>query len=396
MFLYFSYAIVMKMKKLPTIVLERKVIRGNVQLCITCPYNEDLLPVIRSLKNVYWNRYLQFWQLPFNDANLSKIEKLFSKIAIVENKISKKTQPSYFRHSKISNLFYRYLEGKRYSQSTCDTYGFFIRDFLKFYSDMDLTELDNRCVELFIESAFLQKNYSISTQRQFISALKLFVIFYPETQITDQKLSRPKKSKILPTVLSQEEVLHIIQVTKNLKHRVIITLLYSSGLRVGEVIRLRLRNIDLERMQIKIVSGKGRKDRYVSVAHSLLPLLRNYLNTYRPNDFLIEGLNGGMYSASSIRKFLIRSVQQAGIQKKVTAHTFRHSYATHLLENGVGLRHIQELLGHAKPETTMIYTHVTRKSLLDVQSPLDTILLSLNKNDKNDSNLRLSGRSEWI
>lgn len=384
------------MKNLPTIVLERKVIRGNVQLCITCPYHEDILPVIRSLKNAYWNRSLQFWQVPFNETNLSKVKKSFSGIALIDNKIPEETRPSYFRHSKVSMSFYRYLEGKRYSKSTCDTYGFLIRDFLKFYSDIDLEELDNRCVEFFIESTFLKKNYSISTQRQFISALKLFVIFYPETQITDQQLSRPKRSKKLPTVLSQEEVLRIIQVTKNLKHRVIIALLYSSGLRIGEVIRLRLRNIDLERMQIKVVSGKGRKDRFVGVAHSFLPLLHNYLNTYRPNEFLVEGLKGGMYSDSSIRKFLIRSVQQAGVRKKVTAHTFRHSYATHLLENGVALRHIQELLGHAKPETTMIYTHVTRKSLLDVQSPLDTILLSLNKNNKDEPNLRLSGRSEWI
>lgn len=377
-------------------ILERKVVQGNPFLCIKSDYKKEFVPIFRSIKNSRWNRSLRVWQIPYSEKAVSEVKRLFAEHVQIENKIPREIHEKTFRHDDLVDGFKKYLRGKRYSKSTCETYTFLVRDFLKFYSDMELSDLDNRCVEFFIESIYLKKNYSISTQRQFVSALKLFVAFFPETQITDQKLTRPKKSRILPTVLSQEEVLRIIQVTRNLKHRVIIALLYSSGLRIGELIQLRIRNIDLERMQVKIVSGKGRKDRFVGLAKSFLPLLHNYLNTFRPVEFLVEGQKGGKYSASSIRKFLIRSVELAGVTKKVTAHTFRHSYATHLLENGVALRHIQELLGHAKPETTMIYTHVTRKSLLDVQSPLDTILLSLNKKNKEEPNLRLSGRDEWL
>jgi len=378
------------MKKLPFLTLDRIIIQGNPQLCIKCQYNREFISIFKSLDNAHWNRSLQCWQVPYSEEVVFKVQHLFSKIASIENRISLKKLTNSSKHDDLVNGYNLYLKGKRYSESTFNTYTFLIRDFLTFYEDKDISDLTNRNVEEYIENVFLRRNYSISTQRQFVSALKLFVVFCPKTLITNQNLTRPKKSKTLPTVLSQEEVLKVIQVTKNLKHRVIIALLYSSGLRIGELIRLQLRNIDLERMQIKIVRGKGRKDRFVGLATSILPLLHNYLNTYQPREYLIEGLKGGKYSTSSIGKFLMKSVKLARIQKKVTAHTFRHSYATHLLENGVALRHIQELLGHSKPETTMIYTHVTQKSLLGVQSPLDSILLSLKEKNKGELNLSLS------
>jgi site-specific recombinase XerD len=383
------------MKKLPILILEEKEHRGKVQLCLRFSFNKTIIKKIRKIPASRWSQTLQCWYLPHGKASIDLIYEAVGHVVAIENHSSLPTK-TLNTHSLSVEGFKRYLKGKRYSKSTCETYSFMIRDFLGYYSKVVLNELDNRHVERYIEAIFLKRKYSISTQRQFVSALKLFVVFCPETRITDQKLVRPKKSRQLPTVLSQEEVLRIIQVTKNLKHRIILGLLYSSGLRIGELIRMRLRDIDLERMQLKIVSGKGRKDRYVGLAKTFMPLLHNYLRTYRPAEFLIEGQHGGTYSESSVRKFLKRSLEAAGIRKRVTPHTFRHSYATHLLENGVALRHIQELLGHSKPETTMIYTHVTRKSLLDVQSPLDTILLSLNKNQKEEPNLRLSGNPDWI
>ncbi|MGY0425436.1 MAG: tyrosine-type recombinase/integrase [Polaribacter sp.] len=207
----------------------------------------------------------------------------------------------------------------------------------------------------------------------------MLIKLYSDCKIDSLLLERPKKSRILPTVLSQREVITLLQVTKNLKHRAIIALLYSAGLRIGELISLELSHIDIARRQILVKSGKGRKDRYVILANSFLPLLQNYLSTYNPTYFFVEGGIKTPYSASSIRKFLHRSTELSKISKKVTPHTLRHSYATHLLENGIGLRHIQELLGHSKPETTMIYTHVAKKDLLEIKSPLDTLLESLAK-----------------
>ena len=378
-----------------TIILEQKTHRKNNQLLIKFDYDETLISLIRSVNGASWSKSLKAWYLINTAENLAIILKLFKGITKIDlSGISKKVgfkRDLTPEQKKILTSFYLFLKGKRYSQSTIQTYTFFVADFINFHTKTPLEELTNRDVELFIETVFIERNYSVSSQRQFISALKIFTVFCPQTKINNLSLERPKKSRLLPNVLSQEEVLRIIQLTKNLKHRAIIVLLYSSGLRIGEVTGLLLKNIDILRKQIKVEGGKGRKDRFVVLATSYLPLLHNYLTTFKPALYFIEGPTGKKYSESSIRKFLFKSVQKAGISKKVTPHTLRHSYATHLLENGIGLRHIQELLGHAKPETTMIYTHVAKKDLLDIQSPLDTILLNLDKSDKQEQKFLLSG-----
>ena len=383
------------MKKIPTIFLEYKDYKKTPQLLVKFKYNDYLLNLLRKIPAATWSTSLKTWYLKDTKENLNLIISTFKGITTIDS--SKLTKKNIFKRNltdsekTLLNNFYLYLKGKRYSKSTIQTYTLFIADFINFHTKTPLAELTNRDVELFIETVFIERKYSISSQRQFISALKIFIVFYPQTKINDLSLERPKKSRTLPNVLSQEEVLRIIQLTKNLKHRAIIVLLYSSGLRIGEVTGLLLKNIDILRKQIKVEGGKGRKDRFVVLATSYLPLLHNYLTTFKPALYFIEGPTGKKYSESSIRKFLFKSVQKAGISKKVTPHTLRHSYATHLLENGVGLRHIQELLGHAKPETTMIYTHVAKKDLLDIQSPLDTILLNLDKNDKREQKFLLSG-----
>ena len=291
----------------------------------------------------------------------------------------------------LLNNFYKYLRGKRYSKSTIDTYTFFAADFIEFHKEKDLSLLDNKDVELFLEDIFIKRNYSINTQRQFISALKLFIVFYPDTQIVSDGLERPKRSKMLPEVLSPEEVIRIIQVTKNLKHRAILALMYSSGLRIGELLNLKLEHILIARKQIQVIRAKGRKDRYVVLADSFMPLLQNYYLSYKPKIYFVEGKDFNPYTASSIRKFLKRSCELANITRRITPHTLRHSYATHLLEQGTGLRHIQELLGHSKPETTMIYTHVARKDLMEIKSPMDKVIANMEKNGNESHNFLLSG-----
>jgi site-specific recombinase XerD len=362
---------------------------------MTFPYNEKIISLVKSIHGTKWSHSNKGWYLKNTPENLQTIQTLFKGICTIktgnlEPKIKSNRKLTEDNKSTL-NSYYSYLKGKRYSKSTIETYTYLVADFIEFTQNKSTSELNNRDVELFIETVYLKRNYSISTQRQFISALKLFVRFIDNTSINNLELTRPKKSKILPTVLSQEEVLLLIQVTKNLKHRAIIALLYSAGLRVGELISLQLKDIDIERRQLFVRSGKGRKDRYVILAESFLPLLNNYFMTYKPRIYFVEGPKNKPYSASSIRKFLHSSTKLSRITKKVTPHTLRHSYATHLLENGIGLRYIQELLGHAKPETTMIYTHVAKKDLLDIKSPLDIILLSLSKNTKGEQKFLLSG-----
>lgn len=363
------------MEKLPIIYLEQKVHRKTEQLLIQFKYHQKLINLIKSVDGALWSISLKSWYLKDTDKNLQLIINLFRGITEVNTgKIHKKkifkrnlTEPQ----KVLINAFYVYLKGKRYSQSTIDTYTFFVADFINFHTKIDLENLTNRNVEEFIETVFIERNYSVSSQRQFISALKIFIVFNPQTKINNLQLERPKRSRQLPIVLSQEEIIRLLQCTKNLKHRAALAFIYSSGFRISELINLELHHIDMDRNQILIQNAKGRKDRYVPLAKSFKPLLINYISTYQPKRFFIEGKPKEKYSAGSIRAFLKTSCKLAKIYKRVTPHCLRHSFATHLLENGIDLRLIQELLGHSKPETTMIYTHVTQKSLMKVTSPLD-------------------------
>ncbi|NER11632.1 Site-specific recombinase XerD [Muriicola jejuensis] len=291
----------------------------------------------------------------------------------------------------ILKKYTHYLEGLRMSPSTVTTYRSFIVFLLLFWKERPLSELDNPAVQRFIEVVVKRRKYGISTHRQLVSALKHFGDRFLESGIEPEVLKRPKRSRILPNVLSKEEVIDLLRATYNLKHRMVLALLYSCGLRISEVLELRIANIDIDRRQVVILNSKGRKDRYVVLAESTVPLLINYISSYRPRNYLFNGTDHGPYSSTSIRAFLKRSCRRAGIRKRVTPHTLRHSYATHLIENGVNLRIVQELLGHSKPETTMVYTHVAKKDLLAVRSPLDTTLLELRSSDKNLLNQSLSG-----
>ena len=283
--------------------------------------------------------------------------------------------------------FISFLKGKRYSESTLKVYGHFVYCFLKHTDNKPLELLDENDVRLFIETSVGILNYAVSTHRQMVSALKHFAYFYPACAINTEAIFMPRKDRKLPEILSIQEVLSLIEVTKNIKHKTIIAMLYGSGLRIGELLHLQLKDFDFDRDQLHIRNAKGRKDRYATIAKSLHPLLKSYYTSYKPTVYFIENPNGGLYSAGSVRSFLKKSCRAAGIHKKVTPHTLRHSYATHLLEQGTDIRYIQELLGHSKPETTMIYTHVTQKSLRDIKSPLDTSLnnLSLRNNNNNTS-----------
>ena len=186
-------------------------------------------------------------------------------------------------------------------------------------------------------------------------------------------IDRPKKEKTLPVVLSEEEILLILRSVSNLKHKAILMVIYSAGLRISECINLKIKDIDSNRMQIRVEQSKGKKDRYTLLSTKTLLILRDYFKEYRPKEFLFEGQDGGCYSTRSIQNIFRDAVEKAKINKKVTVHSLRHSFATHLLENGTNLRYIQSLLGHSNSKTTEIYTHVTTKGFEQLKSPLDNL-----------------------
>jgi integrase/recombinase XerD len=218
-----------------------------------------------------------------------------------------------------------------------------------------------------------ERNISGSYQNQSINAIK----FYYERVIGGQRkiytIDRPRKEKMLPEVLSEEEMVKILNATQNLKHKAILMTIYSAGLRISELINLRIKDIDSKRMQIRVEQAKGKKDRYTLLGTKTLEVLRKYVAEYKPKVWLFEGVKGEQYSTSSIQANLKIAVDKVGINKRITVHTLRHSFATHLLEAGTDIRYIQSLLGHSSGKTTEIYTHITTKGFDQIKSPLDKL-----------------------
>ncbi|MCH7415896.1 site-specific integrase [Belliella sp. R4-6] len=215
---------------------------------------------------------------------------------------------------------------------------------------------------------------SVSSINQTISAFKILFKDVLERDWDPIKIKRPRRPKLLPAVFSKEEISLILENIKNRKHYCLIALTYASGLRMGEVLSLKPCDIDSNRMQLKVRGGKGCKDRYTLLPHQLLLRLREYFKYYRPVTYLFEGQEPGKpYSETSARNILKKGMHKAGVKKKACFHTLRHSFATHLLEQGTNLRYIQELLGHQSLKTTTVYLHVSNLNPSLVKSPYDAL-----------------------
>jgi integrase/recombinase XerD len=218
------------------------------------------------------------------------------------------------------------------------------------------------------------RGYSSSYQNQVVNGIKLFFQNRRGLKFNPEIVYRPKREKLLPNVLGKEEVKRILEAHANLKHKVMLSLIYSCGLRCGELLALKPSHIDSGRNLVLIKNAKGKKDRIVPLSGKILEMLREYYKVYKPKIYLFEGQSiGKPYDARSLQLILKQALHKAGITKPVTLHWLRHSYATHLLESGTDLRYIQELLGHNSSKTTEIYTHVSTKNIQQIKSPFDDL-----------------------
>ncbi|MBN1119036.1 MAG: tyrosine-type recombinase/integrase [Bacteroidales bacterium] len=264
------------------------------------------------------------------------------------------------------------MQYNRYSEQTIRLYVHQIQQFMDSFNTNPRL-IGDADIQAYLESKTIADKCSRSAQNQMISALKMFYDKIVKKPIDDSVFVRPKKTNYLPTVLSKEEVKSIIDSINNLKHKAIISTIYSCGLRISELINLHIRDIDSKRMVIFIRDSKGNKDRIVPLSKKLLELLRKYWIQHKPVTFLFEGADSVRYSRESVSNILKRAVKFNKIEKHVTIHSLRHSYATHLMDAGVNLRLIQSILGHKNIKTTTIYTHVSNQNIQDVFSPLDDL-----------------------
>ncbi len=276
--------------------------------------------------------------------------------------------PNYRPSRDPIELLRQEMKLRKYSQSTVKSYLYYISECLRF-ANKSAREVAGQDVRDYLEW-LVEEGKSSSTLNIAYSALQLYFASILKRKFF-YKLPRAKKVKLLPVVLSKREIFAMIEKTKNLKHRCMLEILYGSGLRVRELVRLRMRDFDFDRGQIMVKQSKGAKDRYTMLPRRLVEILQNQQCLKYPNDFLFTGRLNNKLTTATVRKVVFEASGRAGISKRVTPHTLRHSFATHLLERGTDIRYIQELLGHAKLETTQIYTHVARSHLAQLVSPLD-------------------------
>jgi integrase/recombinase XerD len=349
------------------------------------------LPAIKGIHGRRWDAGEAAWEAPLTRAAIRYIEKnlpaglvqwAFSPPAgLPERYVSppperKRTPVSTVapaRHEAAVDALEQTLLLKRYSHRTIKTYVNAFRQFIRFYDETKPSGLSRAQIDAYIVHQIKTKGISESHQNQILSAIKMF---YAEVLGQEEKvrgLIRPKRAVKLPHVLTEQEVGRLLKATDNLKHRCILLLIYSAGLRLGELIRLRLADLEPEQGRLFVYGGKGKKDRCTLLSPKAWEQLQGYLEVYQPIDWVFEGQHGGQYSARSVQQVFTNAKVKSGINPYATVHTLRHSFATHLLESGVDLRYIQDLLGHESSKTTEIYTHITRVGWGRVQSPLERL-----------------------
>ena len=375
---------------MPIITLRHLMTDGNPSIGMQFFPNKVVQALTDTLPGVVHSAEHRMHLVPNNPDNLTMIFNTFRGVAWVEGKYFFRNRPvrpdaepvdmSALRKPKalpVGRLacpdeYIALLETKRYSLNTARTYITQFTEFINHFPGKPLREIDELDIRSY-SRYIVQRGKSSSLQNQAINAIKFY---YEQVLNMPQRfydIERPRKEQKLPDVLSKEEVKAMINVTENLKHKAILITLYSCGLRLSEILELKLTDLKRDRNLLLVRQGKGKKDRHTVLGLKTIGLLDKYIGVYKPKEFVFEGQDGDRYSAKSVQNIVKHSAAKAGIVQAVSPHTLRHSFATHSLEGGTDLRYIQVALGHSSPKTTEIYAHVSTKSLSGIASPLENL-----------------------
>lgn len=387
------------MNSLPIITLKPFLHNNQQVVQLHFEKNNFILDFLRTYKTLRWSKTMACWHLPYNNDLKQQLFILLKGKAWIDYKAltlelapvpaQKKEIDAKKIEEKTTTLnlpvltteaeqklqqFKNWLNSKRYSPNTINTYADALKIFLRFCRHKTIAEIANEDIIRFNNDYILKQKLSTSFQNQVVNAIKLFLRIVENKMLNPELIHRPRREHKLPNVLSKEEVKLILNSLSNLKHKVMLSLIYSCGLRCGELLKLTALSIDENRKLIIIKQAKGRKDRIVPLSDKVFSLIKDYTQIYKPTLYLFEGQEEGcMYDARSLQNVLKKALELANIKKPVTLHWLRHSYATHLLEGGTDLRYIQELLGHNSSRTTEIYTHVSNLYIQKIISPYDSL-----------------------
>jgi site-specific recombinase XerD len=357
-----------------------KTLKGNLRLIGL--YKKEILEALRGIPYSKWDGTNKWWTLPFAESYKAMLELACSKAGIKlnyeqevdENKGLNRPDPDTIpNYRECPEEYILKLKEMRYSENTIRTYTDLFKEFINFHFRYDIRTIDEPTIIAYLRYLVIDRKVSTSYQNQAINAIK----FYYEKVLGGLRkfyfVERPLQEKTLPEVLSEAEIRAMIKMEDNIKHRAVIMVGYSAGLRVGEIVNLKLVDIDSDRMQIRIRQSKGKKDRYTVLSNKTLETLQEYIQHDNPSEWLFEGWHGRKFSSRSVQSIVKNAAKVAGIKKKVTVHTLRHSFGTHLLEHGTDIRNIQAQMGHSSIRTTQIYTHISTDPNRQIISPLDNL-----------------------
>lgn len=339
---------------------------------------------IKEMPGSFYNRTQRMWSIPNTEKNLKKVQVFFGDRLQIQERSKQAKIPSIEPSEKVQAELernYQTMVLKGFSESTIRSYQHDLKPFFNFFEKYEYRSINKEQIEGYVYH--LISKYKISEQKQnsVINAIKCYYEHCLGMPREYYNITRPKKSVNLPNVLSEEEVIKILNQPSNIKHRAILHTIYGSGLRVGEVIRLRVDDVRSDDGYLFIKDSKGKKDRHTVLSPHLLKLLREYYIEHKPSYWLFEGQDGGQYSARSIQNIYRRAVKETGANPWSTPHTLRHSFATHLMQRGVNIRYIQSALGHASSKTTEVYTRILAINNETLTSPLDNLYKSVKFDD---------------
>jgi integrase/recombinase XerD len=384
---------------LPTVTLRPFHYRGGEAIGFDLNLNDTLEKEVRKLKGIKWCRQNNLWYIPLSKEQYQEAASFFDgrftfdlrllqqylkqrKAAAAvpgKGKISKSKAQlllDYPLSSQNLTAFEAYrtlLLLKGYSLNTLQTYCGVFHQLLRILGAVCVSTLNKEHIQAYLLWLLEKRGYSYANLHTTVNALKFYFEVVEKRGREFYDLPRPKKRLKLPSILSEKEMIALIQKTSNVKHRALLMAAYSAGLRVSELVTLKIKDVDSGRMLLHIRDGKGGKDRMVPLSEKLLLTLRDYVRCYKPKEYLFEGEDREAYSSRSAQRVLKEAKQKAGIQKPGGIHLLRHSYATHLLEAGTDIRYIQAFLGHNSLKTTMLYTHVSKLKIETIRSPLDRL-----------------------
>ncbi len=344
--------------------------------------------LLKTVESRFWHKQQRLWSVLNTIENFEMLKTIFKGKYQILNEENTPVIPK-FTLNKVSILALTEAEQKMilkaYSPHTIRSYKSELARFLKYFETFNIKSVTKEQIESYV--FYLITKYKIGESKQNI-AINAIKFYYEQVLKMPREyydIQRPKRAKTLPNVFSSEEVFSLINSPENFKHKAILYTIYSCGLRVGELLNLRIDDIRSDDAYVFIKGAKGKKDRRTLLSENLLKILRKYYIKYKPAYWLFESPDGGKYSATSVQKIFRKAQQKSRTNPWSTPHTLRHSFATHLLENGENLRNIQVLLGHESSKTTEIYTHVVNTMNKKITNPLDILIKKYNFN-KNKGN----------